>query len=53
MNIQKNFEQTKFDYPDYKELFILGTCLYWDPGVNLETALKLIPYGGLIGTDNS
>ena len=31
----------------------LATCLYVDPDVNLETALRLRPYDALIGIDKS
>ena len=36
-----------------KVCIFLATCLYLDPDVNLETALKLRLYGGLISIDNS
>ena len=54
-NIHEIYEQIKVDFPDYSERFVyfLATCLYLYPDVNLETALKLRPYGGLIGIDNS
>ena len=54
-NIHEIYGQIKVDFPDYSERFVyfLATCLYLDPDVNLETALKLRPYGGLIGIDNS
>ena len=34
-------------------MYFVATCLYLDPDLNLEIALKLRPYGGLIGIDNS
>ena len=45
----------KLDYPEYSERFVyfLAACLYLDPDINLEIVLKLRPYGGLIGIDNS
>ena len=53
--IHEIYEQIKFDDPESSDRFVcfLATCLYMDPDVNLETALKLRPYGGLIGIDNS
>ena len=54
-NIHEIYEQIKVDYPDYSERFVyfLAACLYLDPDINLEIVLKLRPYGGLIGIDNS
>ena len=45
----------KTDYPEHNErfLYFLATCLHLDPDVNLEIALKLRPYGGIIEIDNS
>ena len=34
-------------------LYFLATCLHLDPEIDLDIALKLRPYGGLIGIDNS
>ena len=34
-------------------LYFLAACQYLDPDIDLETTLKLIPYGRLIGIDNS
>ena len=34
-------------------LYFLATCFYLDPDLDLDIALKLRPYGGLIGIDNS
>ena len=53
--IQEIYEQIKDDYPEYSERFVyfLAACLYLDPEINLEIVLKLRPYGGLIGKDNS
>ena len=55
MNIHEIYEQIKVDCPDYSERFVyfLAACLYLDPDINLEIVLKLRPYGGLIGIDNS
>ena len=54
-NIHEIYKQIKVDYPDYSERFVyfLAASLYLDPDINLEIVLKLIPYGGLIGIDNS
>ena len=34
-------------------MYFLATCLYLDPYLDLEIALKFRRYGGLIGIDNS
>ena len=54
-NIHEIYKQTKVDYPEHSERFVyfLAACLYLDPEINLEIVLKLRPYGGLIGIDNS
>ena len=54
-NIPQIYYQIKLDYPEYSERFVyfLAACLYLDPDSNLEIVLKLRPYGGLIGIDNS
>ena len=54
-NIHEIYDQIKLDYPKYSERFVyfLAACLYLDPDINLEIVLKLRPYGGLIGIDNS
>ena len=54
-NIHEIYHQIKLDYPEYSERFVyfLAACLYLDPDINLEIVLKLRPYGGLIGIDNS
>ena len=54
-NIHEIYKQIKVDYPEYSERFVyfLAACLYLDPEINLEIVLKLRPYGGLIGIDNS
>ena len=37
-----------------RKIFVfLATCLYLDPDIDLEIALKLRPYGGLIVIENS
>ena len=54
-NFHEIYDQIKLDYPEYSERFvnILAACLYLEPDINLEIVLKLRPYGGLIGIDNS
>ena len=54
-NIHEIYDQTKLDYPEYSEQFeyFLATCLYLDADINLEIVLKLRPYVGLIGIDNT
>ena len=34
-------------------MYFLATCLQFDPNMDLYIALKLRPYGGTIGIDNS
>ena len=53
--IHEIYNLIKTDYPEHNErfLYFLSTCLHLDPDVNLEIALKLRPYGGIIGIDNS
>ena len=45
----------KNDYSQYSQrfLFFLATCIYIGLDLDLDIALKLQPYGGLIGIDNS
>ena len=54
-NIREVYEQIKVDYPEYSERFVyfLAACHYLNPDINLEIVLKLRPYGGLVGIDNS
>ena len=54
-NFYEIFDQIKLDNPEYSERFVyfLAACLCLDPDINLEIVLKLRPYGGLIGIDNS
>ena len=54
-SIHENYQQVKKEYSEYGErfLYFLATCLYLDPDIDLDIALKLRPYGGLIGIDNS
>ena len=53
--IHEFYNLIKTDYPEHNErfLYFLATCLRLDPDVNLEISLKLRPYGGIIGIDNS
>ena len=54
-NIHDIFLEIKKYYPKYGErfLYFLAACQYLDPDIDLEVTLKLRPYGGLIGIDNS
>ena len=54
-NIHEIYEQIKVDYPEYSERFVycLAASHYLEPDMNLEIVLKLRPYGGLVGIDNS
>ena len=36
-----------------KGFYFLATCQYLDPNLGLDIAMKMRPYGGLIGIDNS
>lgn len=36
-----------------RKLYFLAACLLFDPDIDVLVALKLRPYGGLIGMDNS
>ena len=51
----KNFLFVREVYPEYSERYsyFLATCLQLDPNIDLNIALKLRPYGGIIGIDNS
>ena len=53
--VHEIYNLIKTDYPEHNEIFLyfLATRLHLDPDVNLEIALKLRPYGGIIGIDNS
>ena len=53
--IHEIYKKAKTKYSQYGErvLYFLETCLYSDPDLDLENALKLRPYRGLIGVDNS
>ena len=54
-SIHKNYLLLKENYPDYGERFVyfFATCLHLDPNIDLDIALKLRPYGGIICIDNS
>ena len=47
--------EIKNNYQKYSEMFLyfLAACQYLDPDIDLEAPLKLRPYSGLIGIDNS
>ncbi len=53
--IYKKFQQIERKFPQNskRKNFFLAACLDFDPNVNLQTASKLRPYGGLIGINNS
>ena len=54
-SIQELYLEVKKENSGYSEryLYFLATCFYLDPDLDLDIALKLRPYGGLIGIDNS
>ena len=49
------YKEMEKDYSQYAEsfLYFLATCHYLDPDLDLNIAMKMRPYGGLIGIDNS
>ena len=54
-SIHEIYKGLKKDYSQNSQrfLYFLATCLYFDPDIDLDIALKLQSYGGLIGVDNS
>ena len=54
-SIHETYKEIKKEYSQYGErfLYFLATCLHLDPEIDLDIALKLRIYGGLIGIDNS
>ena len=54
-SIHETYKKIEKEYSQYGErfLYFLATCLHLDPEIDLVIALKLRPYGGLIGIDNS
>ena len=53
--IHEIYKELKKDFFQYGErfLYFLATCQYLDPDLDLDIAMKMRPYGGLIGIDNS
>lgn len=53
--IHRNFRiiQDRQPYFSKRRSYFLAACLFFDPDLDLEVAIKLRPYGGLIGIDNS
>ena len=54
-SIHETYKEIEKGYSQYGKrfLYFLATCLHLDPDLDLDIALKLRPYGGLIGIDNS
>ena len=54
-SIHETYKEIEKEYSQYGKrfLYFLATCLHLDPDLDLDIALKLRPYGGLIGIDNS
>ena len=54
-SIHETYKEIEKEYSQNGErfLYFLATCLHLDPEIDLDIALKLRPYGGLIGIDNS
>ena len=51
----RDLPASKKEYSEYDEkfLYFLATCVYLDPDIDLDIALKLRPYGVLMGIVNS
>ena len=54
-SIHETYKDIEKESSQYGEqfLYFLATCLHLDPEIDLDIALKLGPYGGLIGIDTS
>ena len=54
-SIHEIYKEIQKEYSQYGEqfLYFLATCLPLDTEIDLDIALKLRPYGGFIGIDNS
>ena len=54
-SIHETYKEIEKEYSQNGERFFyfLATCLHLDPEIDLDRALQLRPYGGLIGIDNS
>ena len=54
-SIHGTYKEIEKEYSQYGErfLYFLAVCLLLDPEIDLDTALKIRPYGCLIGIDNS
>ena len=54
-SIYELYLEVKKEFSGYSEryLYFLATCFYLDPDLDLDNALKIRPYDGLIGIDNS
>ena len=50
-DFHKIYKERKKDYSQYVErfLYFLATCQYLDPDLDLDIAMKIRPYDGLIG----
>ena len=55
MSIHEAYKEIEKEYLKNGErfLYFLATCFHLDPEIDLDIALKVRPYGGLIGIDNS
>ena len=53
--IHEIYKELKKDYSQNGErsVYFLATCQYLDPDLDLDIAMKMRPYGGLIGIDNT
>ena len=53
--IHEIYKELKKDCSPYGERFVyfLATCQYLDTDLDLDIAIKMRPYGGLTGIDNS
>ena len=54
-HLQENYAETenKFGTKSERQKYFLAACLLFDPKIDLNIALKLRPYGGTIGIENS
>ena len=53
--LQQNYRKIlrEFNALDARKKYFLAACQLFDPDIDVKIALKLRPYGGLIGIENS
>lgn len=47
------FDEEVANVKDIRKKYFVAACVHFDPTIKPEIALKLRPYGGLIGIENS